>query len=56
MTIDLPKDTTRQKAIAAVRACRKTAPGAKLYFHQGVVTQPGKGLVAFVHYFIKTSI
>lgn len=56
MIINLPENTTRKKAIAAVREYRKSSPGAKLYVHQGVATQPGKGLVAFVNYFIKASI
>lgn len=44
---------TKKQAIQEAKALRATGKTVKVFCRSGVYTQPGRGIVPFVEYFIK---
>lgn len=47
------KKMTKKEAILEARRLRAEGKNAKAMCHSGVATQPGRGLVAFVNYYVE---
>lgn len=45
---------TKKQAIQEAKARRAAGEAVKVFCHSGVYTQPGKGVVTFCNYFVKT--
>lgn len=43
---------TKQQAIQLAKTLRKQGKQVKVYCRSGIYTQPGRGIVSFVEYFV----